>query len=142
MPLRPPPPLLLPLPPAITSRRRLPRTAAAPDGGYQVTSGTSVTAARASGVAALLFARKGDLTPDEVRKNLYQRREWMTRGDSRIAKSLNRWALRMKGSQNDGGDCSHPERFDGHGASRSGRSREGQRSVAADVGACNGSRRG
>src|ERR1035437_4761534 len=57
----------------------------------------------------------------------------MTRGGSRIAKSLNRWALRMKGSQNDGGDCSHPERFDGHRASRGGRSREGQRGVAADV---------
>jgi subtilisin family serine protease len=41
-----------------------------PDGGYQVTSGTSVAAAHASGVAALLLARKGDLTPDEVRKTL------------------------------------------------------------------------
>src|SRR5450759_3475932 len=26
------------------------------------------------------------------------------------------------GSENDGGDCSHPERFDGHRASRGGRS--------------------
>src|ERR1035437_3506326 len=44
------------------------------------------------------------------------------------------------GSENDGGDCSHPERFDGHRASRGGRSREGQRGVAADVGACKFSR--
>src|SRR5450759_4477006 len=45
------------------------------------------------------------------------------------------------GSENDGGDCSHTEQFDGHRASRGGRSREGQRGVAADVGACNGFRR-
>jgi subtilisin family serine protease len=44
--------------------------AAAPDGGYQVTSGTSVAAAHASGVAALLLARKNDLTPDGVRSAL------------------------------------------------------------------------
>jgi hypothetical protein len=44
--------------------------AAAPDGKYQITSGTSVAAAHASGVAALLLARKGDLTPDAVRKAL------------------------------------------------------------------------
>lgn len=42
----------------------------APDGSYQITSGTSVAAAHASGVAALLLARKGDLTPDDVRRVL------------------------------------------------------------------------
>ena len=41
--------------------------AAAPEGGYQVTSGTSVAAAHASGVAALLLARNGKLTPAQVR---------------------------------------------------------------------------
>jgi len=41
--------------------------AAAPGGGYQVTSGTSVAAAHASGVAALLLARDAKLTPAQVR---------------------------------------------------------------------------
>ena len=44
--------------------------AAAPDGAYQVTSGTSVAAAHASGVAALLLAAKPKLTPTQVRGNL------------------------------------------------------------------------
>jgi len=39
----------------------------APDGGYQITSGTSVAAAHASGVAAILLARNPNLSPDEVR---------------------------------------------------------------------------
>ena len=42
----------------------------APDGGYQITTGTSVAAAHASGVAALLLARDPKLTPDEVRRDL------------------------------------------------------------------------
>jgi len=42
----------------------------APDGGYQVTTGTSVAAAHASGVAALLLARDPKLTPDQVRSLL------------------------------------------------------------------------
>ena len=44
--------------------------APAPDGGYQVTSGTSVAAAHASGVAALLLARDRKLTPAQVRSAL------------------------------------------------------------------------
>jgi hypothetical protein len=44
--------------------------AAAPDGGYQVTTGTSVAAAHATGVAALLLARNPKLTPDLVRSLL------------------------------------------------------------------------
>ena len=44
--------------------------AAAPDGGYQVTSGTSVAAAHASGVVALLLAAKPNLTPAQVRSSL------------------------------------------------------------------------
>ncbi len=44
--------------------------AAAPGGTYQVTSGTSVAAAHASGVAALLLARKPGLKPEEVRRLL------------------------------------------------------------------------
>ena len=44
--------------------------AAAPDGGYQVTSGTSVAAAHATGVAALLLAAKPKLTPAQVRVDL------------------------------------------------------------------------
>ena len=38
-----------------------------PDAGYQLTTGTSVAAAHASGVAALLLARDPKLTPDQVR---------------------------------------------------------------------------
>jgi subtilisin family serine protease len=41
--------------------------AVAPDGKYQVTSGTSIAAAHASGVAALLLASKSNLTPAQVR---------------------------------------------------------------------------
>jgi hypothetical protein len=44
--------------------------AAAPDSGYQVTSGTSIAAAHASGVAALLLAAKPNLTPAKVRSDL------------------------------------------------------------------------
>ena len=44
--------------------------AAAPDGKYQITSGTSVAAAHVSGVAALLLATKPKLTPAQVRDNL------------------------------------------------------------------------
>jgi len=44
--------------------------AAAPDGDYTVTSGTSVAAAHASGVAALMLARKSDLTPSALRQVL------------------------------------------------------------------------
>jgi subtilisin family serine protease len=40
--------------------------AAAPDGKYQITSGTSVAAAHVSGVAALLLATKPKLTPAKV----------------------------------------------------------------------------
>ncbi len=42
----------------------------APDAGYQLTTGTSVAAAHASGVAALLLARDPKLTPDQVRRLL------------------------------------------------------------------------
>ncbi len=42
----------------------------APNGSYQLTSGTSVAAAHASGVAALLLAREPKLTPADVRRAL------------------------------------------------------------------------
>jgi len=42
----------------------------APDAAYQVTTGTSVAAAHASGVAALLLARNPNLTPAQVRSLL------------------------------------------------------------------------
>jgi hypothetical protein len=42
----------------------------APDGAYQITSGTSIAAAHASGVAALLLARDPKLTPEQVRRAL------------------------------------------------------------------------
>ena len=51
--------------------------AAAPDGAYQVTSGTSVAAAHASGVAALLLAAKPKLTPAQVRGNLIRSADWI-----------------------------------------------------------------
>jgi subtilisin family serine protease len=44
--------------------------AVAPDGKYQMTSGTSVAAAHASGVAALLLAAKPNLTPAQVLASL------------------------------------------------------------------------
>jgi len=44
--------------------------AVAPDGKYQVTTGTSIAAAHASGVAALLLASKPNLTPAQVRASL------------------------------------------------------------------------
>ena len=44
--------------------------AAAPDGAYAMTSGTSVAAAHASGVAALLLAVKPDLAPSALRQTL------------------------------------------------------------------------
>jgi subtilisin family serine protease len=42
----------------------------APEGSYQLTTGTSVAAAEVSGIAALLLERNPDLTPDDVRKIL------------------------------------------------------------------------
>jgi subtilisin family serine protease len=44
----------------------------APDGGVQLTTGTSVATANVSGVAALLLAHKPSLTPEEVRAILVQ----------------------------------------------------------------------
>ena len=40
---------------------------AVPDGGYEVSSGTSYSAAEVSGIVALMLARKDDLRPDKVR---------------------------------------------------------------------------
>ena len=42
----------------------------APDGTYQLTTGTSVASAEVSGIAALLLERNPDLTPEDVRKIL------------------------------------------------------------------------
>jgi len=44
--------------------------APAPDGTYQLTTGTSVAAAEVSGIAALLIERNPSLTPSAVRKIL------------------------------------------------------------------------
>jgi subtilisin family serine protease len=44
--------------------------APAPDGGYQVVSGTSIAAAYVSGIAALLIERKPELTPATIKKIL------------------------------------------------------------------------
>jgi subtilisin family serine protease len=44
--------------------------APAPDGQYQITSGTSVAAAHVSGVVALMLAHDPHMTPDEVRRRL------------------------------------------------------------------------
>jgi subtilisin family serine protease len=42
----------------------------APEGAFQLTSGTSVAAAHVSGVAALLIERKASLSPDQIRRIL------------------------------------------------------------------------
>jgi subtilisin family serine protease len=42
----------------------------APEGGYQLTTGTSVAAAEISGVIALMLERNPKLTPDDVRNIL------------------------------------------------------------------------
>ena len=44
--------------------------AAAPDGAYQVTSGTSIAAAHATGVAACCWQPSRKLTPGQVRSGL------------------------------------------------------------------------
>jgi hypothetical protein len=44
--------------------------APAPQGGYQITSGTSIAAAHVSGVAALLLAEDANLKPDALKKIL------------------------------------------------------------------------
>ncbi len=44
--------------------------APAPDGRYQISTGTSIAAAQVSGIAALLIERKPDMTPAAVRKAL------------------------------------------------------------------------
>ena len=46
--------------------------APAPDGAYQLTTGTSVAAAEVSGIAALLIQRNPALTPVAVRKILME----------------------------------------------------------------------
>lgn len=43
---------------------------AIPDGGYEVSSGTSLAAAEVSGIAALMLQRKPDLTPTKLRNLL------------------------------------------------------------------------
>ncbi|MBI3703578.1 MAG: S8 family serine peptidase [Rhizobiales bacterium] len=40
------------------------------DGGYEVSSGTSYSAAEVSGIVALMLERRSDLTPDQVRRIL------------------------------------------------------------------------
>ena len=59
---------------ATTSRWRRPASTfrPAPDGTYQLTTGTSVAAAEVSGVAALLIERNPALTPAAVRKILME----------------------------------------------------------------------
>ncbi len=54
--------------------------ALAPDGGYQLTTGTSVATAHVSGIAALLLARRPTLTPDDVRYILTSSAKVLGRG--------------------------------------------------------------
>jgi subtilisin family serine protease len=43
---------------------------AVPNGGYELSTGTSYSSAEVSGIVALMLQRKGDLTPDAVRSTL------------------------------------------------------------------------
>jgi subtilisin family serine protease len=43
---------------------------AVPDSGYEMSSGTSYSAAAVSGIVALMLQRKANLTPDQVRNIL------------------------------------------------------------------------
>jgi subtilisin family serine protease len=53
----------------------------APDGTYQLTTGTSVASAEVSGIAALMIERNPDLRPEDVRKILTASAHRMTAKD-------------------------------------------------------------
>ena len=57
----------------------------APDGGYQLTTGTSVAAAHVSGVVALMLERNPRLTPAEVRDILSATAKKLPRDATRSA---------------------------------------------------------
>ena len=66
----------------------------APDDKYQLTTGTSVAAAHASGVAALLLARNPKLTPDEVRRDLIRSARHIAGQQARRRRRRDRCAAR------------------------------------------------
>ena len=89
--------------------------AAAPDGKYQIKSGTSVAAAHVSGVAALLLATKPKLTPEQVRGNLVRSAHRVPRVAQRNRGRCRRRPCRRKPGRQKAGVCfldSRPIRLD------------------------------
>ncbi len=62
----------------------------APEGGYQLTTGTSVAAAHISGVVALLLERDGSLRPETVQKHPVVHREERRRAAQRSRRRARR----------------------------------------------------
>ena len=60
----------------------------APEGGYQLTTGTSVAAAHISGVVALMLERNPQLKPAEVRNILVRDREEHRRAKTDVGAGL------------------------------------------------------
>ena len=60
----------------------------APDGGYQLTTGTSVAAAHISGVVALMLERNPRLTPAEVRNILSATAKKLPQGRNEVGAGL------------------------------------------------------
>ena len=60
----------------------------APEGGYQLTTGTSVAAAEISGVIALMLERNSRLTPNEVREILASSARKLPQGRNEIGAGL------------------------------------------------------
>ena len=76
---------------------------AAPDGGYQVSSGTSFSAAEVSGIAALMIQKHPDLSPQAVRVILMSTAKPLKQGsDPRLADAYQAVASQENGQRSAG----------------------------------------